>query len=240
MSVHFKFKSAIDYDTVTFEGTHITVSDLKKLIAVKKKLGKTTDFDLVISNAQSQEEYRDEAYQIPKNTSLIVSRVPCAAHNKYSGQGGGGHSSAPMTAPTIANPTPAPLIVKDMAVGSDPLSTENESARINALLQTQAGLGTGLGRGPPGHRDYHQRPQHTFPTDRIVAPPPTYICHRCNQPGHFINQCPTNGDPNYNHYKAKKASGIPKIFLRQVQNPGTAGSSTVLMPGGGVAVVLTH
>uniref|UniRef100_A0A1D1XN31 E3 ubiquitin-protein ligase RBBP6 n=1 Tax=Anthurium amnicola TaxID=1678845 RepID=A0A1D1XN31_9ARAE len=27
--------------------------------------------------------------------------------------------------------------------------------------------------------------------------PPGYICHRCQVPGHYIQACPTNGDPNY-------------------------------------------
>ena len=83
-------------------------------------------------------------------------------------------------------------------------------------------------------------------------PPPSYICHRCNQPGimmlnidisiidllmilnkfyfkkkkdinliftgHYINNCPTNGDPSYDFHKVKKPTGIPKSFLTPVDN----------------------
>lgn len=55
MSVHYKFKSALDYDTISFDGLHISVADLKKEIINKKKLGKTQDFDLQITNAQTKE-----------------------------------------------------------------------------------------------------------------------------------------------------------------------------------------
>lgn len=55
MSVHYKFKSALDFDTVTFDGLHISVSDLKKSIVHQKRLGKTGDFDLQITNAQTKE-----------------------------------------------------------------------------------------------------------------------------------------------------------------------------------------
>lgn len=55
MSVHYKFKSALDYDTISFDGLHISVADLKKEIIQKKKLGKTQDFDLQITNAQTKE-----------------------------------------------------------------------------------------------------------------------------------------------------------------------------------------
>ena len=110
MSIHYKFKSAIDYDTITFDGLHISVSDLKKSIVHQKRLGKATDFDLMITNAQTNEGeglfknillmavvcfgflyccffssavYTDESSLIPKNTSLIVARVPVAgATNK--------------------------------------------------------------------------------------------------------------------------------------------------------------
>lgn len=76
MSVHYKFKSALEYDTVTFDGLHISVKDLKKAILHQKKIGKTSDFDLQITNAQTKETYTDENVLIPKNTSLIVARVP--------------------------------------------------------------------------------------------------------------------------------------------------------------------
>lgn len=76
MSVHYKFKSALEYDTVTFDGLHISVKDLKKAILHQKKIGKTSDFDLQVTNAQTKETYTDDNVLIPKNTSLIVARVP--------------------------------------------------------------------------------------------------------------------------------------------------------------------
>lgn len=55
MSVHYKFKSTLDYDTVSFDGLHISVADLKKAIFHQKRIGKNTDFDLQITNAQTKE-----------------------------------------------------------------------------------------------------------------------------------------------------------------------------------------
>lgn len=55
MSVHYKFKSALDFDTITFDGLHISVGDLKKAIMQQKRLGKTAEFDLQITNAQTKE-----------------------------------------------------------------------------------------------------------------------------------------------------------------------------------------
>lgn len=82
MSIHYKFKSANQYDTVTFDGLNISVKDLKKQIMQRKKFGKSSDFDLQITNAQTKETYTNENDLIPKNTSLIVARVPIAAPQK--------------------------------------------------------------------------------------------------------------------------------------------------------------
>ncbi|KAG8224861.1 hypothetical protein J437_LFUL005464 [Ladona fulva] len=79
MSVHYKFKSSLEYDTVTFDGLHISVRDLKKAILHQKRIGKNTDFDLQITNAQTKEVYTDDSTLIPKNTSLTVARVPLSA-----------------------------------------------------------------------------------------------------------------------------------------------------------------
>jgi hypothetical protein len=76
MSIHFKFKSAKDFDTITFAGTSIRLIDLKKSIVEKKKLNKGLDFDLVITDAQSGRVYEDENKQLPRNTSVTVKRIP--------------------------------------------------------------------------------------------------------------------------------------------------------------------
>jgi protein MPE1 len=52
-SVFYKFKSQKDESLVTFDGTGISVFDLKKEIILANNLGKANDFDLVVSDASS-------------------------------------------------------------------------------------------------------------------------------------------------------------------------------------------
>ncbi len=55
MAVHYKFKSSKDFDAITFEGGFISLGSLKAAIIEQKKLAKSGDFDLAVSNAQSNE-----------------------------------------------------------------------------------------------------------------------------------------------------------------------------------------
>jgi E3 ubiquitin-protein ligase RBBP6 len=97
MSVHYKFKSALEYDTVTFDGLHISVKDLKNAIIQQKRIGKNTDFDLQVTNAQTKEIYEDENVLIPKNTSLLIARIPTSAQTKTKQwEGYGGDATPPM------------------------------------------------------------------------------------------------------------------------------------------------
>uniref|UniRef100_A0A8C7HY37 DWNN domain-containing protein n=1 Tax=Oncorhynchus kisutch TaxID=8019 RepID=A0A8C7HY37_ONCKI len=73
--VHYKFSSKLDYNTVTFDGLHITLAELKRQIMGRERL-KATDCDLQITNAQTREEYTDEEVHIPKHSSVIVRRTP--------------------------------------------------------------------------------------------------------------------------------------------------------------------
>lgn len=65
----------MDYNTVTFDGLHITLAELKRQIMGRERL-KATDCDLQITNAQTREEYTDEEVHIPKHSSVIVRRTP--------------------------------------------------------------------------------------------------------------------------------------------------------------------
>jgi len=76
MSVHYKFKAAIDYSTLPVDGMHISVEDLIEAIMEQKKLSRNYPFELVISDAETHKVYTDLKELIPKNTSVLVERKP--------------------------------------------------------------------------------------------------------------------------------------------------------------------
>uniref|UniRef100_A0A3B5AVL2 DWNN domain-containing protein n=1 Tax=Stegastes partitus TaxID=144197 RepID=A0A3B5AVL2_9TELE len=53
--IHYKFSSKLSYDTVVFDGPHITLDELKRRIMGREKL-RAADCDLQITNAQNKEE----------------------------------------------------------------------------------------------------------------------------------------------------------------------------------------
>lgn len=102
-SVFFKFKSQKEPSRVTFDGTGISVFDLKREIISINRLGDGTDFELAIYNEDTNEgehsmcsltwlpcfdtncvavdadksvEYDDDTTIIPRSTSIIAKRLP--------------------------------------------------------------------------------------------------------------------------------------------------------------------
>ena len=53
---------------------------------IQKKLGKALDFDLYVYNAQTNEEYDDDAAVIQRNTSVLVARLPVPKTSKLNAQ----------------------------------------------------------------------------------------------------------------------------------------------------------
>mmetsp|Transcript_5532 Transcript_5532/g.14125 ORF Transcript_5532/g.14125 Transcript_5532/m.14125 type:complete len:332 (-) Transcript_5532:90-1085(-) len=81
--VQYRFKSSNEFDTLWFDGEGISLNDLKarildqkNMVATNNKGGKTNEFDLAISNAQTGEEYTDWHVLVPRNTALVIKRVP--------------------------------------------------------------------------------------------------------------------------------------------------------------------
>ncbi|KAM9521883.1 E3 ubiquitin-protein ligase RBBP6-like isoform 2-T3 [Guaruba guarouba] len=72
--IRYKFFSKLNYGTVTFSGLDISLCHLKCKIMRKEKL-KAANCDLQISNAQTKEEYTEDAL-IPKNSLVVVKRIP--------------------------------------------------------------------------------------------------------------------------------------------------------------------
>ncbi|CAM9204044.1 unnamed protein product, partial [Scytosiphon promiscuus] len=157
-TVKFKFKSAREYDVVSFPGTGIKLLDLKRAIVEQKKLHQGMEFDLNIVNDRTKQEYKEDNAIVTKNTSVVVKRVPAhksggllskiraldaaaalhsSANSASAGDGGPGAASA--AGGTGAGPSATaggPSTGNNAAAG--PKTAEDEEAAINALNQ-QAG-----------------------------------------------------------------------------------------------------
>ncbi|XP_042463220.1 E3 ubiquitin ligase PQT3-like isoform X2 [Zingiber officinale] len=266
MAVYYKFKSAKAFDSIPIEGQFISVANLKERIFETKLYGKGNDFDLMISNAQSNEEYIDEGAMIPKNTSVLIRRVPGRPRKSIVTE----RVELNVVESKVEElPPPASLLVGDSSINKYPEEYEwdefgndlyaipetnhsqtsnfvvnvppgnkvDEESKIKALIDTPAldwnhqtqdayGAGRGYGRG----RGMGGRGFGRGMLDRRT-PPAGYVCHRCKVPGHFIQHCPTNGDPNYDIKRAKPPTGIPKSMLMATSDGSYA------LPSGAVAVL---
>lgn len=75
-SVFYKFKSQRDESRVTFDGTGISVFDLKKEIILANNLGKANDFDLFVYDGSSNEGAPCTHDQRRSNLTVVyVSRI---------------------------------------------------------------------------------------------------------------------------------------------------------------------
>lgn len=95
--IYYRFKSQKDESKISFDGTGISVFDLKKEIVLSNNL-KANDFDLLLFDPHNEQgksrlfrvvnpssqtarasffvEYKDDTHIIPRSSSVIAKRVP--------------------------------------------------------------------------------------------------------------------------------------------------------------------
>ncbi|XP_044539592.1 E3 ubiquitin-protein ligase RBBP6-like [Gracilinanus agilis] len=208
--VHYKFFSKLKYDTVTFDGLHISLCDLKKQIMRREKL-KAASCDLQISNAETEEEYTGEDALIRKNSSVIVRRVPVGGVPSTSktyvlglSRAVSGTSEADLEDPCASISVAQLIKTANLAEADAP-----EEDKIKAMMVQSA----------------HQYDPINYMKKPLGPPPPSYTCFRCGKPGHYIKNCPTNGDKNFEPLpRIRKSTGIPRSFMMEVKDPNTKGA----------------
>ncbi|KAL2833225.1 DWNN domain-containing protein [Aspergillus cavernicola] len=226
-SVHFKFKSQREPSRVTFDGTGISVFELKREIINQSRLGDGTDFELSIYNEDTGEEYDDDTSVIPRSTSVIARRLPASRPGKggaaryVSGKMPVNARNAPRNEQSTLNRA-APNSNQPVSNGVQELNNaQTEEEKINALFNLQANqwreqqqemanatpVPFGRGRGKPVNVPDH-------------PPPPGYLCYRCREKGHWIQACPTNNDPKFDgKYRVKRSTGIPRSLQTKIEKP---------------------
>jgi protein MPE1 len=218
-SVFFKFKSQKEPTRVEFDGTTITVFELKRDIILKSGLGDGTDFDLAIYTEDGGEEYDDDTALVPRSTTVIARRLPALkpGHGRAARYVSG---KMPIHAKNSARREPVSKALSKATTSALPqlgaaMTAEEET---DAFLQMQSEQWAAQNEEmasktavykPGGGKKPINVPDH--------EPPPGYICYRCGEKGHWIQQCPTNDNPEYdNRPRVKRTTGIPKSFLRTV------------------------
>ncbi|KAL3876932.1 hypothetical protein ACJMK2_034712 [Sinanodonta woodiana] len=207
--IHFKFKNSLDYDSITFDGLHLSLKDLKKFILQKKRL-KSEDVDLQVINAQTREEYKDSEQLIPRNTSVVIARVPVNLGNTREPA-----VSRDKVWEAFRMSTQAAIEVYDNVSHEKHHELEHghpisEMARIKEMMRQSTS------DFDPSKYDKK------YPSGPVSA---TYVCFKCGQIGqHHIYMCPFKGDTTTQENRMKRSTGIPQSFMIKVDDPNMPGA----------------
>ncbi|TGJ79875.1 hypothetical protein E0Z10_g8883 [Xylaria hypoxylon] len=216
-SVFFKFKSQKEPTRVEFDGTGISVFELKRDIIIKSGLGDGTDFDLAIYTDDGSEEYDDDTTIIPRSTTVVARRLP----PQKPGAGRAARyvsGKMPSSAKNSSRKEATIKVTKSATTGLGQMSTAlTEEEKMIAMFQAESDQWTAQQEEmsqktavyKPGGKKPANVPDH--------EPPNGYICYRCGQKGHWIQLCPTNDNPEFdNRPRVKRTTGIPRSFLKTV------------------------
>ena len=234
--VRFKFKSELGYDSLLFDGMFISVGDLKRMVGERRGMPGT---ELSVRRPEAGGgAYADDGELLPRNAQVVVSRVPtkpltkrdvAEAQNRKrmaaeQQSRAGNELAATMGSLASAAATTAGGAPTDEAAALSQFvdaSYSNWSSEVAAAHGGSRGGGRFGGAGGRGSRAM-----------RSELPPPNYVCHRCGVGGHWIYNCPTNGDPEFDVKKVRAPSGIP------VEKLVTSDEGTLVMPDGTVGDVM--
>ncbi|KAI5066397.1 hypothetical protein GOP47_0019021 [Adiantum capillus-veneris] len=226
MAVHFKFRSAVAFDSIRVEGTGITIANLKEKIVEQKNLGRSTNFDLVITNAESGEEYVEDTFVVPKNTSVIIKRIPARRARTLllvnEPEDNALEQPPPKSINKVTDLSQLALTspideLYDMDDFGVDLYAVDESALTHVEADETSIASAFMSKTLTDEKRYIQENviAHGYGKDASAkglarglscraVPHAGYVCHRCGLPGHFIQHCPTNGDPAYDFKKGSR------------------------------------
>uniref|UniRef100_A0A0K0EJZ0 DWNN domain-containing protein n=1 Tax=Strongyloides stercoralis TaxID=6248 RepID=A0A0K0EJZ0_STRER len=205
-SIHYKFWSSIDYKILQIPGLSIKVNNLKTAIFEAENI-RADLFDLKIFDAHTNQEYTDEEV-VRRNNSVAIKRIP---------RNGG---------------TKLPKLL-DSNVYGDELkngeSLENESlfSNVDYSKMTEDEKIAHLKKA--SGQEYQPSNYAKKGVNQSGVPPPSYICNRCFQPGHWYKLCPM--------LNTKRTTGIPTEDLMETTKDDPM---AMLHPSGKYVIPIMH
>lgn len=212
--------------TIKFDGTGLTVFELKREIIMVNNLIHSTDIDVIlystediqaVSMSENNKEMEDDNEVVPRSTTVLVKRTMSSRKGRGNVQrymagkprlhvAQGGNRSAP---------TSAPIIGSAAKEGTEDDMLDKVFGQQDAQWsETQDFMATAT-------RIDNYKPALNEPV------PEYYICYKCGEKGkHNIKNCPKNNDPNWEGVRVRKTTGIPKSQLKTVAKPDENGMET--------------
>ncbi|XP_070509111.1 uncharacterized protein [Chironomus tepperi] len=224
--IRYKFKSENSFSQILFTGTNISVADIKKEIYKQRKLGRSENVDLMISNLSNNEKYTEDTDLVPKNTSVIVMRVPAANQSGKTKKFIKNYNQEVPAAPINTTNTFAPISTVKQLGPIRPATTKSPASVFQDLTTM---------KGTEEDKIFAMMMQSTFeytnyqtqPQCRFSAPPRGYVCRKCHVPGHFVRHCtfvvtkPVRYDPKAPkapRQESKKMTGIPMSLRNKTES----------------------
>ncbi|TPP59742.1 E3 ubiquitin-protein ligase RBBP6 [Fasciola gigantica] len=203
--VYFKFKANLKNDSIPFDGSAISVKDLKSAIRTKCCLY-SSDFDLKLEDSNGKAYVKDDEL-IPKYTSIVVRRVPKlnsdVQKKKVHAPDEISWREAQKTAASESHP-PKHVNLAD--------SDLPEEEKIKIMMERSS--------------EAYSEKNYAVKAKPYGVPPAAYVCHKCGLSGHWIHNCPGVRDKTgkmMDVKNVKRPTGIPQDFLLEVE-AGTPGA----------------
>lgn len=218
-TIFYRFKSQKNTSRILFDGTGITVFDLKKEIINDNNLAPATDFDLHLYKNDTNEEYTDDTIVIPRSTLVIAKRSPPVRNGKGTAARyiTGKAKMAKIVTTNNSSAANGAAGANGTNGGDDKQMSEED--RINMMFATQGDQWKETQQHMSTATPVYNKPTASTGNNPEDVPPPGYMCYRCGSKDHWIKNCPTNDDPNWEGKRVKRTTGIPKAYLKTVENP---------------------
>ncbi|OIR58491.1 MAG: ubiquitin-protein ligase E3 RBBP6 family involved in mRNA cleavage [Amphiamblys sp. WSBS2006] len=205
--IHYKFKSEKDFKQIRFDGGGMSLLEMKNEIARRENLGVLEDYDLVIKNTQTGEEYREESGSVLQNTSVTVRRIPSTKEKL--GRAKMAQVLASKGKRIQENKEKVQEKMSSGIHGSVDIG-QTEEERIQDMI-AQSGEMFGqqsdiIALNSSANPERFRSKQTQLPAN--------YICFTCGKRGHLNKNCDSTAQKNF--ARVKKTTGIPKNLLRPI------------------------
>ncbi|KAJ8143172.1 hypothetical protein OXX79_000632 [Metschnikowia pulcherrima] len=209
-TIFYRFMHQKNQSTIYFDGTGINVFDLKHEIISQNQLGQGSDFMLRLYHSEQMDlEYENDQDVIPRSTFVIAKRSPVSVYNGRSQSAARYVTGRPRVTkfkPQAAAIQKAPSLKPETAIDEN----MSEEDRIKMMFENQSNVWAQAQDELSQHKVVH------YKAGAEDLPPPGYVCYRCGGKDHWIKNCPTNSDPNFEGKKIKKTTGIPKSYMKTI------------------------